>query len=260
MSRYTDLITSQHADKPKFTAMIDALCLPFGDLVNLYIGLPAEFDFSTAAGEQLDIVGQWIGETRYKTICANQYFTFDTLHGFDTSPFYEIGATTSIAVRLDDDQYRLMLAAKIINNHWDGTKETAYSIGKLIFPSIYTLFIIDNSGNNDSGENTITIGLYSSSSYPVDLPINNAYIYSLLMHGYLDIKPVGVAIKEYMFQAAVGKIAWLTWTNSIFDPGGTAPILKTFNLDNFFTFDRLGYGFGTYQFYVPSNNRNVLCQ
>ena len=64
MSKYTDLITNYHAGKPKYVAHVDLSTRPLIDVSAATSGLVAAFDVDTAVGNQLDILGKWIGIDR----------------------------------------------------------------------------------------------------------------------------------------------------------------------------------------------------
>lgn len=52
MTVYTDLVTSEHADKPRFIASLLAITNPFVDLQAVLADLPADFDLDQAVGAQ----------------------------------------------------------------------------------------------------------------------------------------------------------------------------------------------------------------
>jgi hypothetical protein len=64
VSRYLDLITSEHQDQPLYTAFLSVFLQGQVDLQNLLMGLPAAFDVDTAVGVQLDQVGVRVGISR----------------------------------------------------------------------------------------------------------------------------------------------------------------------------------------------------
>lgn len=77
---YTGLITSEHADKPKFAAMVAGALQPVVDLQNLMATFPAAYDVDDAIGAQLDVVGEWVGRTRDLTVpIDNPFFSLDYL-------------------------------------------------------------------------------------------------------------------------------------------------------------------------------------
>lgn len=132
---YTGKITSEHADKPKYMAMVEAVSQCFLDTSQVAAGLPDDFDLDLATDAQLDDVGLWVGISRnIPTPLTNVYFAFDTPGlGFDQGswkgPFDPDNGITT----LDNETYRSLLRAKIGANHWDGTLESSKAILDLIF-------------------------------------------------------------------------------------------------------------------------------
>lgn len=144
MRDYTALITSQHRDKPKFVAMVSAVAGAIGDITAAIQSLPRSFDLDDAVGKQLDIVGEWIGQPRtVGGVLTLGYFGFsDNVvaepFGEEGDPsiggrFYEEGeAFTSTSV-LADPEYRTVLRAKILRNHYQGTTPEIVDALRLIF-------------------------------------------------------------------------------------------------------------------------------
>lgn len=76
---YISLLTSEHRDKPQFTAVVQALTQALADGVNLGLSLIDKFDLDQANGAQLDAIGLWVGMLRsVKTPLTGVYFTWDT--------------------------------------------------------------------------------------------------------------------------------------------------------------------------------------
>jgi len=130
---YTSLITSEHADKPNFVAALGLVANGVADITAAVQTLLALFDFDTALGQQLDFVGQWIGLSRtVGGVLSVPFFGFAddaSALGFTelTNPatgarFVELGEDTSSSATLADPEYRLVLAAKILQNQWDGSQ------------------------------------------------------------------------------------------------------------------------------------------
>ena len=141
---YTSLITSQHADKPKFVAMVQAVAGGFGDITAAIQSLPAAFDLDAAIGAQLDVVGQWVGQSRVVPgVLTLGYFGFSdnvaaVRFGEEGKPsiggrFYEESEPVTSTAVLADPEYRTILKAKIIRNHYDGTTEEIESALQFIF-------------------------------------------------------------------------------------------------------------------------------
>lgn len=217
VSPYTGMITSEHADKPKFVATVAFAAQPFADNIATAEALETLFDLDTAVGQQLDTVGQWIGLTRYlKTPVAGAFFSWGTPglgwgEGFWRSP----GDSPGELVVLPDDQYRTLLRAKVVANHWNGAIDkdpslyvngdvngqlkpgaidtSAYAIFDAIFAGTGFTFFIE-----DHGDLTMSLGLIGMNPDPLTL--------ALFKGGYLDVKPAGVRIKDYVTATGSGKI------------------------------------------------------
>lgn len=192
ISAYTGLITSEHADKPLFVAVISALCQPSADQQSVLAEMPEGYDIDVAVGVQLDAVGEWIGLSRILTIpLTGVYFALDTAGvGLDQGTWLgPFDPTTQLDV-LPDDIYRQLLYAKIANNQWDGNVPGAYEFMNKVFPGD-TFFIQDN------GDMSMYIGVVG----PTPL---NAVTTALLENGYFDIKPVGVRVAGYVTPSVVG--------------------------------------------------------
>ena len=179
---YLNLITSEHADKPLYLQAVAALVNGFRDQINLDAGTMLMFDVDTAQGDQLDIIGLWVGFPRQINILIDAYFSFDDpMLGFDMAPWkgrYDspYGYTT-----LDDASYRLMIKAKIGANMWDGTRATMLTILNQIFAGTgLTPAIIDH---QDMSMQVLLFG-----------PFIPVILNALLTGGYIALKPAGVRI------------------------------------------------------------------
>lgn len=179
---YTRLITSEHNQRQKFMAVVEAVVNPMVDLVNLAESLPAAFDIDTAIGVQLDAVGEWVGISRQiNTPLAGVYFSFDAAGvGFDQGVWKGPFDPDSGVVTLDDDTYCLLIKAKIGANHWDGTMAGSAAILNAIFDGDTYVFIEDHQ------DMTMTIGVAGK--------IPSALFLALLSGGYIPIKPAGVRV------------------------------------------------------------------
>lgn len=179
-SDYTALITTQHADKPKFMAMVAVVAQCFGDQINVMQSIPAAFDLDNAVGVQLDAVGLWAGIRRQVRTPLNVYFSLDTAGlGFDQGnwqgPFDPSTGLTS----LDDGTFRTLIRAKIAANSWDGTVPgAAAAYSNLFAGSASNIFIQDNQ------DMTMTVGVSGE--------IPSALLRALFSGGYLPLKPEGV--------------------------------------------------------------------
>lgn len=187
MSAYTDLITSEHAPRPKFMAVVDLTTMPFVDAIALLGDLSNRFDIDQAVGVQLDVVGEWVGFGReIITPLEGVYFEWDTAgvgwdQGYWKRPFDPDTGLTN----LPDDAYRVALKAQAALNQWDGRIETAIADINPIFPN-NPIWIIDNQ------DMSMTVVVAGDQLDPVYA--------ALLTGGYLALKPAGVRI-NYLFSS-----------------------------------------------------------
>lgn len=189
-SDYTSLITSEHASKPKFSAMVAAVAQCFADQINAMQAIPAAFDLDQAIGVQLDAVGLWAGITRQVKTPLNVYFSLDTASlGFDQGSWQGPFDPSAGLVSLDDATFRTLIRAKIAANSWDGTiPGAAAAYANLFNGSGSYIFLVDNQNM------TMTVGISGA--------IPSAVTRALISGGYLHLKPEGVHV-DYYFVASV---------------------------------------------------------
>lgn len=136
---YTNLLIVQYHNKPKAKATIELMTrLLWADMALMQVR--DAFDWRTATGVQLDIIGKWVGVDRFYN---GQLFYFrpwfalidwnrepDNLQGgfstFDTFDTVEGGFLTYDDIlptqnRLTDDSFRIMIGLKIIKNNISAT-------------------------------------------------------------------------------------------------------------------------------------------
>jgi len=192
VSKYVGLITSEHADKPKFSAMVAAVAQCFVDQQNALGGFVPAFDLDQAIGDQLDIIGQWVGiSRRVNTPLTGVYFSFDIVGvGFDQGVWQGPFDPSTGVTLLDDDTYRVLIRAKIGANHWDGTLGTSAAILDQIFDNGTNVFIQDNQ------DMTMTFGVSGA--------IPSAVLLALLKGGYIPLKPEGVLVNSYIVTSSTG--------------------------------------------------------
>lgn len=192
-AEYLALVTSEFRDAVKYNAMLTALIQPLVDAGAVISSLPAKFDLDVAVGQQLDMVGEWVGRSRYiETPLEGVYFSFDLLGlGFDEGtwkgPFDPI---TGLTV-LPDDSYRILLRATIAANRWDGTIPQAYEVWDIVFQGSGFQIVIQ-----DFGDMSMAFGLFGGTPTPILL--------ALLTGGYLALKPSGVRIVDYFVPTIPG--------------------------------------------------------
>lgn len=192
---YTDLIPSWNRGRPKFTAMVREITAPFLSLQTLLNSYPTVFDIDSAIGNQLDILGIWIGLGRnIRTPITDVYFALDTDKvGFDQGSWKRPYDSDSGFTELDDDTYRTVLRAKIQANRWDGTCEMLGDIYQGVFPDEKTkIFAVDNF------DMTMTIYIAGSAI--------SAVMQAIIAKGYLDVKPEGVGVTNYIISTETGPL------------------------------------------------------
>ena len=153
---YLNIITSEHRQQPKYIAMLTAYLRKLQDAQLVIEAFDLHFDLNEAIVAQLDRLGDIVGRSR---ILAFQ--------------------PESRSALLDDDNYRLIIKAKILQHHWAGTIEDMANLFQQVFPDMQ-LKIIDH--QNMSMEIQVT-GLRD------DLQLQ------MLNNGYVIPKPEGVRIK-----------------------------------------------------------------
>ncbi len=156
ITTYLNRITSEHKVRPRFMELVAARLQPFIDLFECLDKVDRSFDIDTAVGDQLDIIGEYVGVKRL----------------LDFQPH----STKAI---LPDLYYKTLLKARISLNNWDGSIDGIKKIWSETFPE-YEMQLVDN--QNMAMEVRIT-GLKS------------LFESELIQHGYITPKPMGVQVK-----------------------------------------------------------------
>lgn len=185
MSKYTDLITNYHSQKPLFVNHIDLITRPLTDASNVMTSLITGFDIDEAIGVQLDILGKWIGRTRVVSQpISGIYFSFDTDGlGFDQGVWQGPYDPDAGFTNLSDETYRIILKAKIAINHWNGTNETLPEIlDTALSGSGLTMQIVDNH------DMTISVWVFPET----DISDVSLELIAAIRQGYLTVKAAGV--------------------------------------------------------------------
>lgn len=182
---YLALVTGQHRDKASFVETLTTLLRPLADNAALIGGMPALYDIDDAVGQQLDVVGEWVGRSRALSVpLTGVYFSFDDAElGFDQGTWLGPYDPVTGLVSLPDDTYRTLLKATVAANQWDGTVPGAYAIWTIIFGETQVLI-------QDGGDMTMLFGIIG--------PALDAVTSALLTGGYLALKPAGVQIVGYL--------------------------------------------------------------
>jgi len=145
---YLSLVTSEHADKPKFMATIAASVAALANVQFELLATSDAFDLDTAVGVQLDAVGKWAGISRTINIpLPSPWFSFDDpIRGLDKAPMKGTFDVGTYLTRLDDDTFRRLIRAKIIANKGDGTIASAYAALAEFLTDTGSLLIVTDDG------------------------------------------------------------------------------------------------------------------
>jgi Protein of unknown function (DUF2612) len=179
------LVTSEHASKPNYMAMLAATFQPLADNIAILESIPGAFDLDTAVGSQLDTDGQWIGIGRnINTPLSGVFFSWDVAGLGWGEGNWTPGINTTQLITLPDAQYRNLLYAKVAANHWDGSIPGAYKVFNLAFQGTgFGVLIQDLQGMH--------------MSFALTGPVPDAVTQALFTSGYFNLKPAGVHIDKY---------------------------------------------------------------
>lgn len=182
ISKYLALVTSEHRDKAKYIAWLSVLLQPLADIITVVESIPGLFDLNTAVAAQLDVVGQWVGASRNISVpFGDVYFELDSAPlGLDMGSMQGPDDSLSGLVVLPDSAYRTLIRAKIAQNQWDGTVESAYAI----YDTIGLPVLIQDEG-----------GMHMIFALLGGTP--DALTIALLTGGYLTTRPAGVEVDAY---------------------------------------------------------------
>lgn len=189
---YTPLITSQHADKPRFRAMVSLLTSAAAAIGDAALSLTDAFSVDEAVGVQLDTVGRWVGISRSVTVpIAGAYFTWDDpLLGWNAASWKGPYEATEGITTLDDETYRAVIKAKIGSNYWNGTAAGLNEIGQSVFSTLgVQCFVLDNMD-------------MSTTVYIMGAP--SQVLIEMIKRGVAPPKTAGVRITGYILASAPG--------------------------------------------------------
>ena len=183
---YLNLITSEYQQQPNFTAMISFFAAVPVQVQNLLESMITTiFNLDTPpVGNQLDIIGQWVGISRNVSVpISGVFFSWDGAAsvGWNYGSWQPVPAVVAIT-SLPDDVYLTLIRAKIAANNWDGTTEGAYKIWAIVFPQFEILI-------QDYNNMTYALGIVGG--------IVDSLTIALIEGGYIPLRPEGVQIKNY---------------------------------------------------------------
>lgn len=193
-------VTEQFKGKPVFDKYIQLLLGGFADLQEVARQLQQERSIDTAVGAQLDVIGDIVGRPRgLVTATVFQYHgfegeplagTFGSLtDGTVGAPWYSLGAPLGISRPPSDEEYRLILKAKIIKNRTFATPEDVIAAYKFMFGTS-TVYITEP----ESGKASIGIGKILSA-------VERGLLFDLGGVGSLLPKTIGVEYTYSEFNA-----------------------------------------------------------
>ena len=216
---YLNLVTSEYQNSTNFLATIAVdvgVPVQVQSLLNSMIGL---FSLDTPpVGDQLDIIGEWVGVSRQiNTPISDAFFTWNGAisQGWNYGSWRDPSDpdATEIVI-LPDDAYLNLIKSRIAANSWDGTTGEFYSILNAAFPQ-FLILLIDNQNMSYS------LGIVGTPSNPVD-----TLTLGLLTGGYIPMRPEGVMVSDYFVN---------TDSNPLFAWNSDTPLLQGWNLGSWVT-------------------------
>lgn len=157
LNYYSNLLIVQYNGKPKAKATIEMLVsLMFANLI--LIQIQDAFNWQTAIGNQLDIIGRWVGVSRFYNGQLFYFHPWFSFPGWDDSPddlqggysnfndfeqleggFLSYGEILPTQNRLSDEGFGLMIGLKIIKNSINHTaKNIDDAIWEYFKGAVYT--------------------------------------------------------------------------------------------------------------------------
>lgn len=204
---YHRLITSEYRHSPKFVAMVEKLAGYGQDADVIADDIINAFNVDTATTAQLDIIGAIVGTSRELNfepsaiaigdiICPTpeELASGEEFHIINTPGPDALNGVSYLSGfppeemqdgnLFDDDIFRLMIKARIIQNTWKGTLPELYDLWQTLFPNSKVMQIQDL---QDMSYNVVMQGDYTELEQ------------ELILHGYIIPKPEGVRINILSF-------------------------------------------------------------
>ncbi|MND91709.1 hypothetical protein D3C80_838450 [compost metagenome] len=193
-------VTEQFKGKPVFDKFLQLLTSGKVEAQSVLRDVMQLRSIDTAVGVQLDVIGEIVGLPRgLVTSEVFTYFGFQNAGQADTfssmtdptvgSPWYSLNAPLGISREPSDDEYRIMIKAKIIKNRTLATPEDVISAYQFLFGA--SQVIIDEQG---PAEVRIGIGKILNN-------VERGLLFDLGGTGSLLPKPAGVNYTYSEFQA-----------------------------------------------------------
>ncbi len=190
IGEYLKLISSQHRQRERYTATVEALLKQPCAQEDLLHALRTAFDLDTAVGEQLDATGVRIGRSRHVSLPLENYFSWNIEGlGWNEAPWRGKYDPESYMHRMPDALYRQLLYAKVAANHWDGTVPGAYAAWEIAFGTENSIILIQ-----DNQDMSMIVGVSGKNL--------ETLFEQLLLQGYVPLKPEGVRIAWFALPPA----------------------------------------------------------
>jgi hypothetical protein len=154
LDQYIALLPPYHSHQSRFVNTLAALLQPLVEAQEVLAQLSADFDLDTAVGVQLDMVGEWLGRSRWvEEPRIGVYFAMHDAadaplrDGFDQGQWLGPFDPTSVIVAMPDDTYRSVLRLQAMANHWDGTLASIQNQFATVFPGV----VVEDKGDTAGG-------------------------------------------------------------------------------------------------------------
>lgn len=181
-NQYTDLLTSQY-QTPNFVETVQLVTDSFVSNQAVAASLPALFDLDLAVGDQLDILGEWIGMSRTVQIpISGLYFSLDIAGvGLDQGVWFQTGNPLFTSAVLNDTTYRSALQAKALANRTGRSLYDVYAILDVFFRGTPTSAVV-----HDYGDMSMAFEITSAAPSAAEIAILN--------NDYIQLRPEGVSL------------------------------------------------------------------
>lgn len=157
VSQYSGRITSAHITSPRYKEWVEVLLSAVTATGDLSCSIPEAFAVRRAKGVQLDVIGSSIGVRR-----ELQY--------------------TGAAGRLNDDDFRSYILAKILRSRWDGQNASLLQLWQQVYPGI-NINIIDHMNMSMTvelkGDISQTMGEMIQTGLIIPIPSGVSVTYSI---------------------------------------------------------------------------------
>ena len=139
---YSDLLIWQYQGKPKALSTIKMIEYEFAQSFTDLYQIQDVLSIETATGDQLDLVGKHVGQSRIVNgYTLRQFFGFKNAKnalGFSKElegggQWYRLRDPLADSVRLSDDDYRFLIKCRVIKNYQLGTVPNIIEACQFVF-------------------------------------------------------------------------------------------------------------------------------